>query len=111
MSAEIKEAQKCGIPVLVFTAAGFRKYTGNGDMTDNCYADTEDGVIEKKESMTLRELIAAVDAHKNMDTVKVILASYDDGELKMEVYSDGTVAARKNNRRTSFKLASCTDYL
>ena len=46
MSAEIKEAQKCGIPVLVFTAAGFRKYTGNGDMTDNCYADTLDGVIE-----------------------------------------------------------------
>ena len=46
MSAEIKEAQKCGIPVLVFTAAGFRKYTGNGDTTDNCYADTADGVIE-----------------------------------------------------------------
>lgn len=45
MSAEIKEAQKCGIPVLVFTVAGFRKYTGNGDMTDNCYADTADGVI------------------------------------------------------------------
>lgn len=46
MSAEIKEAQKCGIPVLVFTAAGFRKYTGNGDMTDNCYADTADGVVD-----------------------------------------------------------------
>lgn len=39
-----------------------------------------------------------------------MLASYDDGELKMEVYSDGTVAARKHNRRTSFKLANCTDY-
>ena len=46
MSAEIKEAQKCGIKVLVFTAAGFRKYTGNGDMTDNCYTDTADGVIK-----------------------------------------------------------------
>lgn len=46
MSAEIKEAQKCGIPVLVFTAAGFRKYTGNGDMTDNCYADTADSVVD-----------------------------------------------------------------
>ncbi|MBR1385068.1 MAG: hypothetical protein IJ555_14870, partial [Ruminococcus sp.] len=46
MSAEIKEAQKCGIPVLVFTAEGFRVYTGNGDMTDNCYADTADGVID-----------------------------------------------------------------
>lgn len=112
MSAEIKEAQKCGIPVLVFTAAGFRKYTGNGDMTDNCYADTADDVIEgstaKKEPRTLRELIADVDAHKG--TEKTLLASYDDGELKMEVYSDGTVAARKHNRRTSFKLANCTDY-
>jgi hypothetical protein len=46
MSAEIKEAQKCGIKVLVFTAAGFRKYTGNGDMTDNCHADITDGVID-----------------------------------------------------------------
>ena len=115
MSAEIKEAQKCGIPVLVFTAAGFRKYTGNGDMTDNCYADTADSVIvgstAKKELTTLRELFAAVDAHKSENsTEKTVLASYDDGELKMEVYSDGTVAARKHNRRTSFKLANCTDY-
>ncbi len=109
MSAEIKEAQKCGIPVLVFTAAGFCKYTGNGDMTDNCYADTADGMVEKKKgSMTLRELIADVDAHKGAE--KTVLASYDDGEPKMEVYSDGTVAARKHNRRTSFKLANCTDY-
>lgn len=46
MSAEIKEAQKCGIPVFVFTAAGFRRYAGNGDVTDNCCADTLDGVIE-----------------------------------------------------------------
>ena len=46
MSAEIKEAQKCGITVLVFTSAGFKAYTGNGDMTDNCYSDTADGVIE-----------------------------------------------------------------
>ena len=46
MSAEIKEAQKYGIPVLVFTAAGFRQYRGNGDTTDNCYADTFDGVSE-----------------------------------------------------------------
>ncbi|HRU98042.1 MAG TPA: hypothetical protein P5092_11510 [Ruminococcus sp.] len=46
MSAEIKEAKKCGIPVLVFTAAGFKQYRGNGDMTDNCYADTADGVID-----------------------------------------------------------------
>lgn len=46
MSAEIKEAQKCGIPVLVFTAAGFREYKGAGDMTDNCYADVLDGVID-----------------------------------------------------------------
>ena len=109
MSAAIKEAQKCGIPVLVFTAAGFREYTGNGDMTDNCCGDTADGVFEKKkDSMTLRELIAIVDVNK--DTEKTVLASYDDGELKMDVYSDGTVAARKHNRRTSFKLANCTDY-
>lgn len=46
MSAEVNEAQKCGIPVLVFTSAGFREYKGAGDMTDNCYADTADGVIE-----------------------------------------------------------------
>ena len=46
MSAEIKKAQKCGIPVLVFTAEGFRVYTGNGDMTDNCHVDTADGVID-----------------------------------------------------------------
>ncbi len=111
MSAEIKEAQKCGIPMLVFTAAGFRKYIGNGDMTDNCYADTADGVIEKKGPMTLRELIAAVDANKGENGAKkTVLASYNDDELKMEVYSDGTVAARKHNRKTSFKLADCTDY-
>lgn len=109
MSAEIKEAQKCGIPVLVFTAAGFCEYTGNGDMTDNCCGDTADGVIaKKKDSITLRELIATVDAHKGPE--KTVLASYDDSELKMDVYSDGTVAARKHNRRTSFKLANCTDY-
>ena len=41
-----KEAQKCGIRVLVFTSAGFRVYTGNGDMTDNCHVDTADGVID-----------------------------------------------------------------
>ena len=46
MSAEIKEAQKCGITVMVFTSAGFRVYTGNGDMTDNCHVDTADGVID-----------------------------------------------------------------
>lgn len=46
MSAEIKEAQKCGIRVLVFTAEGFREYRGTGDMTDNCNADTADGVID-----------------------------------------------------------------
>ena len=46
MSTEIKEAQKCGIKVLVFTTAGFREYRGSGDMTDNCYADTLDGVID-----------------------------------------------------------------
>ncbi|MBR2282836.1 MAG: DUF4406 domain-containing protein [Ruminococcus sp.] len=46
MSAEIKEARKCGIRILVFTAEGFRVYTGNGNMTDNCYADTADGVID-----------------------------------------------------------------
>lgn len=109
MSAEIKEAQKCGIPALVFTAAGFRKYTGNGDMTDNCYADVADGVIEhQREPKMLRELVAAVDALKG--TKKTLLASYNDDDLKMKVYSDGTVTARKHNRRTSFKLANCTDY-
>lgn len=46
MSAEIKEAKQCGIPVFVFTAAGFREYRGSGDMTDNCYADTADGVVD-----------------------------------------------------------------
>ena len=46
MSAEIKEAKMCGIPVLVFTAAGFREYRGDGEVTDNCYADTADGVID-----------------------------------------------------------------
>ncbi len=45
MSAEIKEAQKCGIKVLVFTAAGFREYRGSGDMTDNCYADMVDTAV------------------------------------------------------------------
>lgn len=109
MSTEIKTAKQLGIPVLVFTVAGFREYKGNGDMTDNCYADTADGVIDqKKEPRTLRELIAAVDMHKG--TNKTLLASYNDGDLKMKVYSDGTVAARKHNRRTFFKLANCTDY-
>lgn len=46
MSTEIRTAKQLGIPVLVFTSAGFRAYTGFGDMTDNCYADTADGVIE-----------------------------------------------------------------
>lgn len=41
-----KYERALGIPVLVFTSAGFRPYTGSGDMTDNCYADTADGVIE-----------------------------------------------------------------
>ena len=44
MSAEIKEAQRLNIPVLLFTAAGFVRYNGNGDVTDNCIADTLDGV-------------------------------------------------------------------
>lgn len=46
MSAEIKEAQKCGIPVLMFTATRFREYRDSGDMTDNCYSNTADGVID-----------------------------------------------------------------
>ena len=45
VSAEIKEAQKCGIKVLVFTAAGFREYRGDGEVTDNCYADTADTAV------------------------------------------------------------------
>lgn len=109
MSTEIKTAKRLGISVLVFTDEGFREYRGNGEITDNCYKDTTDGAIEqKKEPRTLRELIAAVDAYK--DTRKTLLTSYNDGNLKMEVYSDGTVAARKHNQRTSFKLADCTDY-
>ena len=112
MSIEIKEAQKCGIKVLVFTAAGFREYRGNGDMTDNCYADVADGVIETEKSvehdMTLRELFAAVEANRHNE--KYLIAFYDDDELKIKVYSNGTVDARKHNRRTTFRLANCTDY-
>ena len=44
MSAEIKEAQRAGVRVLVFTADGFRRYSGTGDVTDNCMKDTLDGV-------------------------------------------------------------------
>jgi len=40
MSAEIKEAQKHGILVKVFTEEGFRLYTGDGEVTDNCFNDT-----------------------------------------------------------------------
>lgn len=40
MSAEIKEAQKHGIPVKVFTEEGFKLYTGDGEVTDDCFADT-----------------------------------------------------------------------
>ena len=40
MSAEIKEAQKHGIPVKVFTEEGFKLYTGDGEVTDNCFNDT-----------------------------------------------------------------------
>ena len=40
MSAEIKEAQKHSIPVKVFTEEGFRLYTGDGEVTDNCFNDT-----------------------------------------------------------------------
>ena len=65
--------------------------------------------IEKKQ-MTLGELMAAVDAHKAENGAKVVLASYNDGELQMSVYSDGTVTAKKYNRRTTFNLDKCTDY-
>lgn len=44
MSAEIKEAKMLNIPVLLFTVASFVRYNGNGDVTDNCMADTLDGV-------------------------------------------------------------------
>jgi len=109
ISAEIKEAQKCGIPVLVFTAAGFRKYNGNGDMTDNCYADMADGVVEQeKHDMTLRELLVAVAAYKNEE--KSVIASYDDIDLKMKVFSDGNVKAKRSGHTVTFDLADCTDY-
>lgn len=36
MSAEIRKAQKLGIPVKVFTAEGFQEYRGDGEVTDNC---------------------------------------------------------------------------
>lgn len=111
MSAEIKEAQKCGIKVLMFTAAGFREYIGNGDMTDNCYADVADGVIETKaEPTTLRELIAAVDAHKHKKAANTILATYDDCELKIHVFSNGDVVAHRAEHTASFDLTDCTDY-
>lgn len=51
--------------------------------------------IEKKQ-MTLGELMAAVDAHKAENGAKVVLASYNDGELQMSVYSDGTVTAKNS---------------
>lgn len=46
MSTEIRTAKQFGIPVLVFTAEGFREYKGDGEVTDNCYKDTADGVID-----------------------------------------------------------------
>ena len=46
MSAEIRKAQKLGIPVKVFTAEGFQEYRGDGEVTDNCYTDTTDGAID-----------------------------------------------------------------
>lgn len=46
MSAEIKEARRRRIPVMLFTAAGFVRYNGSGDVTDNCYTDTLDGVMK-----------------------------------------------------------------
>lgn len=39
MSAEIKEAQRRGIPVLIFAGHGFEPYVGNGDVTDNCFME------------------------------------------------------------------------
>ena len=63
--------------------------------------------IEKKH-MTLCELMAAVDAHKAEKDTKAVLASYNDGELQISVYSDGTVTAKKYNRRTTFNLDKST---
>ena len=40
MSAEIKEAQKYSIQVKVFTEEGFKLYTGDSEVTDDCFADT-----------------------------------------------------------------------
>lgn len=41
MSAEIKEAQRRGIPVLIFAGHGFEPYVWNGDVTENCLMDNE----------------------------------------------------------------------
>ena len=46
MIVEIRKAQELGIPVKVFTAEGFQEYRGDGEITDNCYADTLDSVID-----------------------------------------------------------------
>lgn len=40
MSAEIKEAKRVGVKVLVFTAEGFQEYRGTGDVTEDCVGDT-----------------------------------------------------------------------
>lgn len=73
---------------------------------------------DERKHMTLRQLITAVEAYKagmngeqnTADKTAVVLASYDDGALKIEVYSDGTVTARKSHRSTRFNLVCCTDY-
>lgn len=36
MSAEIRKAQRLGIPMKVFPAEGFQRYRGDGKVTDDC---------------------------------------------------------------------------
>ena len=122
MSAEIKEAQKCGILVLVFTAAGFRKYTGNGDMTDNCYADTADGVIDYDKptdyNMTLRELLSLLPSTKgkSVPTPKALknsaapVVSYTGTDISLTVYNNGFALARDTKRYSVFRVDACKDY-
>ena len=114
MSAEIKEAQKCGIPVKVFCAEGVRRYIGNGDMTDNCLADTVDGVegceVTVNKSMTFRELIAMVLTAKEQNSDRTLLVCYEDKEMQIQVYSSGEVYAKDYKHSVTFDLFTCTDY-
>ena len=74
---------------------------------------------EEKSQLTLRELLAQCvsvpseekPTWKKIETKETALATFDDGQLRMNVFPSGYVTAHSGRNHTVFHISACRDYV